>query len=65
MRHGDFEIVTHGGMRFGHQLAHPFQVTFRQRGGGFYGTGIFGQYMAHALRDNRVQLVGDLVKFIK
>ena len=52
-------------MRFRHQLTHAFQVTFRQRGRGFNGTGIFRQHVTNAFGDNRIQLVRHFVKFIE
>ena len=46
-------------MGFRHQFTHTLQVAFFQRGGGFEGTRIFGQDMADAFRNHRIQLMGN------
>ena len=52
-------------MGFGHQLTHPLQVAFFEGAGGFHSAGILRQHVAYALRDDRIQLMGDGVKLLK
>ncbi len=62
LRHGDFEIIAHRGMRLRHQLAHTFQVALLQRAGSFNGAGVFSQDMPHAFRHDWVQLMCNSVE---
>ncbi len=48
-----------------HQLTHPLQVAFFEGAGGFHSAGILRQHVAYALRDHRIQLMGDGVKLLK
>lgn len=59
------EIITHRGVGLCHQLTHPLQVAFFEGAGGFHSAGILRQHVAYALRDDRIQLMGDGVKLLK